>query len=196
MSLLFVFLSCAWSQHPPAVPGNLYFYGTVDRDVSIYAFDGFRLRPVENRDGHFNEKIPVSRGEYFALFLTAKGYLPLAKAIRAGTSKVKLGKLKLKKSSHKGTGYLVGVVYKPVRGGKIVYRKGIHRLLSHVIVKALDFRGNTYTATTGENGIFVMPLPKGKYRVFLDDSPKGSDIVIENGKTTIHNIRKGLVLLD
>ena len=194
--LIFLVFSCSFSQNIHSEASEFFFEVKTDKTAKVFVFDGFKLSLIE-RDAEFvKDKIPVTEGNYFVLFFVKEGYVPKVKVLRAGNHNIILGKIRFEKLRGKDKGFLVGVVYKPVRGGKVLYRKGIIKLFEGVEIKLIRDKGKSHIIRSGDNGVFSIPLVAGKYKIFVKDNKKGFDVVIERGKTTIHNVQKGVILID
>jgi len=191
----FLLFSCA-SQATHVESTDIFFRAETDRTVDIYTFDGFRLNLIDRTSDLIKEKIPVSEGNYFALFFVKDGYVPEVKVLQADKKDIEVGKIRLKESMESDKGFLVGVVYKPVRGGKVSYRKGISVLLGGVNIMINNDKGQTYSFRTRGNGAFIIPLVEGRYWIALEGSRQRFDVLITNGKTTIQNLQRGLKLID
>ena len=195
-SLLFLFSSCVASQSTFSETNILFFEGDIDKTLEIFSFDGFKLSQIDKDADSFKKKAPVTQGYYFVLFFTKRGYIPQVKVCQAGKKDIKTGKIELEKMTDENIGFLVGVVCKPVHGGKIAFRKGIVRFAGGMNIRVVNDRGKSYIAKSKDNGVFCIHLAAGKYKIFVDDSKKGVDVVIKKGSTTIQNLQKGLVLID
>lgn len=178
--------------HPEA--SDLFFEVKVDKMAEVFVFDGFKLSSIDRDAESIKNKLPVTEGNYFVLFFVKENYIPKVKVLRAGNENIKLGRIRFEKLIEKGKGFLVGVVYKPVRGGKVSYRKGILKLFEGVDIKVVSDTGGSYLIRSGDKGVFTTPLPAGKYKIFIDGNQ--FDVYIEEGKTAIQNIQKGVMLID
>lgn len=174
---------------------GLFFKCEADRPIEVFVFDGFNLTPIERNANLIKEKIPVTEGNYFALFFLKDGYIPEVKILQAGKEDIELGTVKLEKEIDGNNGFLVGVVYKSIRGGKISYKKGILKLLGRVGIKVIRETGETYLTESTEGGVFSIPLSIGKYKIFVNNKEE-IDVIIKKGKTTIQNLQRGIMLID
>jgi len=175
---------------------SIFFTANADRSVEIFLFDGFKLNPIIRDAEVVRENVPVTEGNWFVIFFVKEDYVPAVEVLQRGRENIRLGKIRLEKTIDKGEGFLTGVVYKPVCGGKISFRKGILKLLEGVNIKVISDRGESYLIKSGDNGVFSAPLMVGKYKIFVGDNQKVLDVLIEEGKTTIQNLQKGIMLID
>lgn len=195
-SLLFLFSSCVATQSISSETNILFFEGNIDKTLEIFIFDGFKLSRIDRDSDSFKKKVPVTQGYYFVLFFTKRGCIPQVKVCQAGKKNIKMGKIELEKMTDEDKGFLVGVVYKPVYGGKIAFRKGIVKFSGGMNIRVVNDKGESYIVKSGDNGVFCIRLAAGKYKIFAGDSKKGVDVAIKEGITTIQNLQKGLVLID
>lgn len=162
----------------------------------VFVFDGFSSVRLGKGESLSALKPPVTTGRFFVLFFVREGYLPVVRVLKADRETLNAGKADFAAKIHGADGFLSGVVYKPVRGGKVSYSKGIAGLFSDIEVRAVSGSGQIYTARTGDSGVFGMSLPPGSYKVMLEGTGNVAQVTINTGRTTLHNIQKGLVLLD
>ena len=168
--------------------------GEADRGMKIFIFNGTTL--IQAGSDTAMIKPPVTEGLSFAVFFLKRGYLPVVKVIKATTEDVRLEKVLVEKPIETGMGFLTGVVYKSIHGGKISRRTGILTLIKDVNIEAERSDGEEFNATSGADGVYGLKLPPGKYKVFIKGSKESTEITIEKTATTIQNLRKGLVLRD
>jgi hypothetical protein len=166
-----------------------------DKSVEIFVFDGFKLNPIIRDTELIREKIPVTEGNYFILYFLKDGYIPEVRVLKAGSEDIELGEVRLKKKIEHDKGFLIGVVYKPICGGKILYKKGILKLLGGVTIRIVGETGEIYLTKSTEDGVFSIPLPSGKYKVLVNNK-KEIDVIIKKGKTTIQNLQRGVMLIE
>lgn len=195
-SLLFLFSSCVASQSTSPETNILFFKGGIDNTLEIFIFDGFKLSQIDRNSDSFKKKVPVTQGYYFVLFFIQRGCIPQVKIYQADKKDIKIGDIQLESTTDENAGFLVGVIYKPVYGGKIVPRKGIVKFSGGMNIRVANDKGESHIVKSGDNGVFCIRLAAGKYKIFVDDSRKGVDVAIKKGITTIHNLQKGLVLID
>ncbi len=188
--------SCSSFQNMRSEASDLFFEVEIDKTVEVLIFDGFKLSPIDSNTKFIKKKLPVTEGNYFILFFIKEGYAPKVKVLWVGKENIKLGKIRFEKMIDKGIGFLTGVVYKPIRGGKISYRKGILKLFKGVVIKIISDKGVSHLIKSGDKGLFSIPLAAGKYKIFIDDNQKVFDVLIKDGKTNIQNLQKGIMLID
>jgi len=198
MTILFYFLLVASAIAQPIKPKDMdiFFRGEAEKDVEVYIFDGFDLSLI-NRVGDFiKEKVPVTKGNYFALFFIKDGYIPEVKVLKADKENINLGKIKVEKKMYENMGIITGVIYKPIHGGRISFNKGIFKLIDKIEIKMLSEKGESYLIMTNDKGIFCESFKPGKYVVTIGDEKEKIDVVIRKTKTTIQNIQKEIMLID
>ncbi|MFH1963827.1 MAG: hypothetical protein ABIJ30_13320 [bacterium] len=195
-SLCFLLCSCIPTKPMHSEQNGSFFEGEVGKEVEVIIFDGFKLSPIDKEIELIKKRVPVTKGNYFILYFIEEGFVPELKVLRAANKDTTIGKIRLKKMKNKNKGYLVGVVYKPVRGGKIFFTKGILKLISGVEIKVVNNKSRSYSTIPEHNGVFSIQLLAGRYKIFVGDYNKGFDVIINKGKTTIHNLQKGIVLID
>jgi len=191
----FLLFSCA-SQATYVESTNLFFRAEADSSVNVYTFDGFKLNIIDRTSDIIKEKIPVSKGNYFALFFARDGYLPEVKVLQADKENIDAGRIKLKETMDNDKGFLTGVVYMPSHGGKISYREGISVLFGGINIMIDNDKGQIYSFRTRGNGAFIIPLAEGRYRIASEGSRQRFEVFITKGKTTIQNLQRGLKLID
>ena len=175
---------------------DIFLKGKVEEGIKVFVFEGFKLGSV-NREAEFiKENVPVTEGNWFVLFFVKDGYIPGVRVLRAGKEDVEIGKVGFEKRMDGDRGFLTGVVYKPVHGGKVLYSRGIFKLIDGTDIKVISDRGESYLTRSKGGGIFSISLIPGKYRIFIGDSKEWINVLIERGKTTIQNLQKGLMLID
>jgi hypothetical protein len=174
---------------------NTFFTAKADKSIEIFVFDGFKLSPIFRDTEVIKQKIPVTEGNYFVIFFVKDGYIPAVKTLQAGKGDIRLGEIRLTERITDEKGFLTGVVYKTIHGGKISYKKGILKLFGKVIIKVVGETGETYLTESTEGGVFSIPLPSGKYKIFIDNKEE-INIIIKKGKTTIQNLQRGVMLIE
>ena len=196
LSLFFLLSLPGSAQSMQLTTNENYFGGEAESAVEIFVFDGFKLSQIDRDIDFINKKAPVTQGHYFILFFIKRGYIPQVKVCQAGKKDIKTEKIELEEMTDEKKGFLVGVVYTPVHGGKIVFRKGIVKFLGGMNIRVVSDRGESYVVRSKDNGVFCIPLAAGNYKIFVDDSKKGVNVAIKKGSTTIQNLQRGLVLID
>jgi len=168
--------------------------GKSPADAKIYIFDGTTLKPLQVSNRGFLTVHGISAGYYGALFFTRQGFYPKTLVFKAEEEIVKIAKLSLNPLKDTSKGVLTGIVYKPVRGGKLREHTGILQTFKDERIDLI--RDNlSYKVTTDDDGIFMLELLPGEYKVLFGNGDIGT-VVIEKGKTTIKTIQRGMVLVD
>lgn len=159
----------------------------------LFLFDGATLHNVRYDKGGIDISGYVTHRYYGAVFSVKDGSMPAATVFRADNAPIApppMPDVRLKA----GEGAVVGIVFKPVTGGKMREHKGIFGLHRNIVV-TLSSSGRTYSASTDENGLFILSLPEGEYTLTVNDRQEGK-IRVERSRTTIKNIRLGLAMVD
>ncbi|MBI4690025.1 MAG: hypothetical protein HY754_07130 [Nitrospirae bacterium] len=168
--------------------------GNIPDNIKVNIFDGSELRTIEPSSGRFWAMHGISSGYYGAIFFTQKDFYPETVIFRIGDKPVDINVVPFKKLEDPRKGILIGVVYKPVIGGKLRRYKGIFKTFKDENINFVK-DSTYYTARTDGNGVFVILLERGEYTVTINNKIIDK-VVVEPGKTTIKNIQKGLVLID
>jgi len=138
---------------------------------------------------------PFAGGFYMVLFFHKEGYIPLIKPVKVDPTSGREIQIRLERNRKPHRGFLAGVIYKPVRGGKLRFRKGIFGFLKDQPVDIYDEnREIKHTTTSDSYGRFLMELPPGRYIIRINK--KERTFHIKPNKTTIENLRSGIVLID
>jgi len=192
MYALSVHCSCAGGL--PAVSGNTsYVKGALADGGDMLVFDGIKMHAFTLPPGGFEIPHTVTEGLYGVVFITKDGFRPETVPFAADGAPVEAGEISLRRMGDTGMGIITGVVYKPVRGGKLRRHNGIGRLFKG---ERITINGAvTYSAVSDERGVFMMELPVGEYGLVFGNKTAGN-VTISQGKTAIRNIRKGTVLAD
>jgi len=193
---LYLLLPACTGAQPMHSEVNTFFTANADKSVEIFVFDGFKLNPIIRDTELIREKIPVTEGNYFVLFFLKDGYIPEIKVLKAGKENINLGKIRPEKKMDKNMGILAGVVYKPIHGGKVSFRKGIFKLIDKIEIKVVSEKVESYLIRSNDKGIFTVSLIPGKYKVSIGDDKEKIDVIITKAKTTIQNLQKGVMLVD
>lgn len=176
---------------PPLVKGN------TPNDTEVSIFDGITLKPIKISNGRFREEHTITSGYYGVLFFTRQGFYPEILVFKVKDEPIRINKISLKPLKEPQKGILTGVIYKPVRGGKLREHKGIFQTFKNEKINLIkdDKEKVSYDVATDDNGIFMIELIPGEYSVVFNNREAGK-VHIERGKTTIKNIQKGAVLID
>ncbi|MCC6346686.1 MAG: carboxypeptidase regulatory-like domain-containing protein [Nitrospirales bacterium] len=161
---------------------------------TCYLFDGISLQKITPVQGRISAAGGITEGNYGVLFFTKEGFYPSADVFRATERPYETEIRELIRLPYSRRGALVGVVYKAVSGGKLRPRRGIVSLYAGEVVR-IDGRDRAYSVMTDAQGVYRIHLPPGEYVVSQRPGPI-ADVVIEPGKTTIHSIQRGAMLVD
>lgn len=190
---LFPLTSVCAGNTPSDSGDSSYITGTLKTDATISIFDGLHLNGVNRPAGKFRLLNPVTEGLMGVVFITRQGSYPEVISFKAGAA-VALGDKSLDEMCGADIGVLIGVVYKPVTGGKLKPHNGIGLLFKNE--RIVVSKGTiSYQLDTDANGIFMKELPSGEYDIFFNGKNTGR-VVIEQGLTTIKNLQKGIRLVD
>lgn len=190
---LFFLSSCAAAQ-PARQDAGVFFRTKIDKGAEVFTFDGFNLNKIVRDTEYIREKIPVTQGNYFTLFFVKEGCIPEAQVLQAGDKDIEIGEVILKRKADKDKGGLIGIIYKPVSGGRLIEHKGIFKIFKNEKINIIK-DGVSYKITTDDKGIFVIEIPEGEYNIIFNDKSAGT-VVIGKGRTSIKNLQKGQVLMD
>lgn len=166
-------------------------------DAEIGIFDGFTIRQImsDNNGAYSISKLPVSEGLYAVLFVTRDGFAPSIINVKSGGQDIGEYPVTMRRAESGKNGYIAGVVYQPVRGGKIRYQSGINRFGQGRRVW-LERDGIAAESTTNKDGQFIFDVPAGRYVLRAEGSGEKQVVEAEAGKTVIRNMRSGIVLID
>ena len=168
------------------------------RYVNIDVFDGFHIDRVvsDERGEYYIPFSPLAEGLYIVLFYHKAGYIPVIRPVKVDMQK--MGEeiyIRLRQSKDPDRGFLAGVVYQPIRGGKLHSRKGIYGFVKNQTIGIYDKRkGNMLTLTSDRSGRIFMDLLPGDYIMRAGNQEKTFTILPK--KTTIQNLRLGIALID
>lgn len=166
-------------------------------DAEISIFDGFSIRNIKSDvNGMYNiSEPPVSPDLYAVLFFTKDGYIPGIINVKRSEQVKTDYSIVMKKTQKRNTGFVAGVIYQPIRGGKIKFQSGIYGLGKGRRVW-LEKDGGVIEAQSNIEGHFVFEVPVGKYILHAAGSREKADVEVVEGKTVIRNMRSGIVLVD
>ena len=167
----------------------------VGADISI--FDGFSLRnTTSDSKGVYNIlQLPVSADLYAVLFITKDGYVPTIINFKRMEEVKTDYPVTMKISPSKENGYIAGVIYQPIRGGKISFQSGINSFGREKRVW-LEKDGVITETRSNKDGHFIFEVPGGQYVLHAEGSREKPVVEITGGKTVILNMRTGMVLVD
>ena len=163
--------------------------------LKMFVFDGIKLTPA----GSISELIktpPVTGENYFALFFVLDEYVPVVKVIKAGRDTLKRDPVVPEIKLDRNKGYLTGVVYKPVHGGKIAKSTGMAYLWEGAEIRVVNGKSTVITLRSDKQGIFGIQLAPGSYSILTGGNTRGKKVSVRKGMTTIQNLQKGLTLRD
>ena len=166
-------------------------------NAEISIFDGFTIRSIKSdRNGVYNIlQLPVSADLHAVLFITKDGYIPSIINVKR-REKVKADyPVTMKRAESEKNGYIAGVVYQPIKGGKIKYQSGINSFGRGKRVW-LENEGITTETKSNQDGQFILEVPAGRYVLHAEGSREKPVVEITEGKTTIRNMRAGIILVD
>ena len=144
---------------------------------------------------YFISDIPVSKNNYLVIFFTKEGFIPRAENIKAGEDNSINLNVVMNKVSTSNSGFIIGAVYQPIRGGKLQYHNGIKSFSKNKDV-LLEKNGKVITKETDLNGHFIFEIAAGKYTLSKEGGKEKLEIGISPGKTLIKNLRSGFILID
>ena len=166
-------------------------------NAEISIFDGFTIRSIKSdSNGVYNIlQLPVSAGLHAVLFITKDGYVPSIINIKRREDVKADYPVIMKRAESEKNGYIAGVVYQPIKGGKIKYQSGINSFGRGKRVW-LENEGITTETKSNQDGQFILEVPAGRYVLHAEGSREKPVVEITEGKTTIRNMRAGIVLVD
>lgn len=181
------FVSCAATAPPPA-PSR-------DAVEVYYVFDGSSLQKVTPVQGRITVEEGITEGNYGVVFSTKEGYAPLVEVFKAAERPYETKTKEFTELTDTRKGMLTGVVYKAVSGGKLRPRRGIVTLYPDLPLRIVG-KDRVYTEPTDAKGVYRLLLPAGEYTVAFETGGPVATVVVEPGKTVIHPIRRGAMLVD
>jgi len=166
-----------------------------DAEVSI--FDGLSIRTIQTgRDGLYKIlEPPASIDRYAVLFFTRTGYIPEALNIKVGEARGTEYSIVLKRGGGSNKGFVIGVIYRPIRGGKIEFENGIHSFGKNKEVR-LERNGKEITGVTNADGHFLFEVSPGRYLLYGEGVRRKEEVMVSKGQTVIRNLRSGMILVD
>lgn len=168
--------------------------GHIIHRVEVSVFDGTALKSVAVSGNEFLYRHGITLNYSGVLYFTGQGHYPETIIFNAKKESFKNDRVSLTPLKNSEEGVLTGVVYKPVSGGKRIEHKGIARLFGNEKVSIVN-NDTAREVVTDDNGVFMVGLLPGEYDIFFNNK-QVSRVLIENSKTTIRNIQKGILLID
>ena len=171
--------------------------GTPVESVDVSIFDGLAIHNVKTDDQGIYKipEISVSPGNYAVLFFTKKGYIPIIANIRVEERKAVEYTTVVERSGDKKSGFVIGTVYQPIRGGKIKFQSGIYGFGKDRRVW-LESETGIVEKRSDMDGHFLFEVPPGKYRLGGEVTKEKAEVDVQEGETVIKNLRSGLILID
>lgn len=207
IAFLFLILSsseCIGKGVPTNIAGE-GVYGNISDEsgspisgVAVSIFDGFTLYEDinTNSDGRYKiSKLPVSADYYAVIFFTKLGYIPEAATLKVLKKEAVEYSIVMKNADNNNTGFVIGTIYQPIRGGKLQYKSGIYHFGKKIGV-LLGKDGATIRKETDKEGHFLFEVPPGIYKLRIEGNRKSIEVVVSKGKTVIQNLRSGIALID
>lgn len=166
-------------------------------NAEISIFDGFTIRNIKSdSNGLYNIlQLSVSADLHAVLFITKDGYVPSFINVKRREDVKADYPVIMKRAESEKNGYIAGVVYQPIKGGKIKYQSGINSFGREKRVW-LENEGITTETKSNQDGQFILEIPAGRYVLHAEGSRERPVVEITAGKTTIRNMRAGIVLVD
>src|SRR3989304_2347371 len=171
--------------------------GSPLQDVDVSLFDGFSLHNVktDNNGEYIISKLPVSINYYLILFITKDGYTPRAINLKIKDKVVIEYSTLLGRVEREDTGFVIGAIYQPARGGKIKFHSGIKDFGEKRLVW-LENGQERIEKETDINGHFLFEILPGNYSLKSEVTKDKQEIEVSGGQTIIRNLRSGIVLID
>ncbi|OGW58331.1 MAG: hypothetical protein A3D21_08465 [Nitrospirae bacterium RIFCSPHIGHO2_02_FULL_42_12] len=171
--------------------------GSPLQDVDVSLFDGFSLHNVKtDNNGEYKiSKLPVSINYYLILFITKNDYIPRAVNLKNEEKGIIEYSASLIRSEKENTGYIIGAMFQPARGGKIKFQNGIKGFSKKKAVW-LEKDHEVINSETDMDGHFLFGIEPGRYKLHSERGKDISEIDVLSGQTIIRNIRTGIVLID
>lgn len=167
----------------------------VNAEISI--FDGFSIRNIKSDvNGMYIISEPaVSPDLYAVLFFTKDGYIPGIINVKRSEQVKTDYSIVMKRAQKRNTGFVAGVIYQPIRGGKIKFQSGIYGFGKGRRVW-LKKDGRIIETKSNESGHYIFAIPSGQYILHAEGSREKATVEAVEGKTVIRNMRSGIVLVD
>lgn len=202
LSLAFFSTACFAAVKQPDMEKGAYVHimdesGSPISNAAVSIFDGFTFHnsKADIKGEYYISDIPVSKNNYMVIFISKEGFIPIADNVKVEDARVIEHPAIMKKTTSQHTGFIIGVIYHPVRGGKLQFTRGIKGFSIHkeVFIKGSE---TVITKETDKNGLFLFELPQGRYILSNGGGREKPEIDLLSGKTVIKNLRSGFTLID
>ena len=166
-------------------------------NAGVSLFDGFTLQSVKtDSQGRYQiDEVPVSADRYAVLFFTKEGYIPAAVNLKIVKKTDMEHSMILKRGETGNNGFVIGSIYKPIRGGKIQFQSGIYSFVKGRQV-TLEKGHEVVRKETDHEGHFLFEVPAGRYILSGEGLRERAEIEVFTDQTVIRNLRSGVVLVD
>lgn len=202
LSLAFFSTACLAAGKPPDMEQGVYGHimdenGSLISRAEVSMFDGFTIRNTrsDSNGKYIITDLPVSKNNYLVIFVTKEGLIPRADNILVDDMKIIEHSPVMKRVTKQDIGFIIGTVYKPIRGGKFRFNNGINSFVKKMEV-LLKGNSKVITKETGPDGQFIFEVPAGKYTLGIGGSREKVEIDLSAGETVIKNLRSGFILVD
>lgn len=172
-------------------------HGSPIGDAEVSLFDGFTVQVVKtDTNGLYRiSGAPASVDRYAVIFFIKASYLPKAVNIKVSEATGTEYSMVLKEAEKKDSGFVIGAIYQPIRGGKIKFQSGIYGFGKgrKVWLEGVETR---IEKETDPEGHFLFEVPPGRYKISGEGVREKVEVDVMEGQTVIRNLRSGLVLVD
>jgi len=172
-------------------------HGRVDDGITVRMFGDARL---EQDGGEFEVKCEGDLGDIVMLYFLREGYYPQIRPVKTPEGKLEEKPGPWKKLPDDQNGVWAGVVCTFGAGGRHVSVFFFEEFLSNQTIP-IELNGELSELKTGENGVFMLPLPQGSHKIKvalpigLSGDVEGT-IDIQAARTTIFDVCKITTLVD
>jgi tetratricopeptide (TPR) repeat protein len=159
-------------------------------EITVTVFNGFgSVSASTGPDGSYT--LPVYRstgGTYLVLIATKEGYTPRVETVAITESgKCSAEEIELGPLEDANCGVLTGVCYKTIQGGKLRPAFGINSFVPNVDI-VLAAGESRFSAKSNNNGVFMITLPPGTYRLLEPSGRESEEIKVKAGHTSVFHI--------
>lgn len=167
--------------------------------VIISVFNGYSLYSVlTGEDGSFC--IPIyksSEGMYASVFAHKDEYIPQVKNIIVNNKQTYfVSDITLQRATDPDIGFLIGVCYQPIQGGKIKLHYGIYKYEKELNIVIYGDK-KKYNTRSEQDGSFCVRISPGNYVVKeARGQSRKSVITVNKAETTIFNLGLKPILID